>query len=271
MRNQLLKLLSRRLEILEFFVPDYLKDKDSPEIRKLVSSFEILVPPFGVTITVQSGPSKYFTRSLGLSPDKYGYDCIKPASCRYLICIYTDSDTTKTWEWIIRKAGVLVKDIVANRGICDSETEAYLFGYIVSEILWRRVSLREVLSGVSPKRKIIYDLPKTDTKIHFTTSKKYTETSDGGGVCFRIPHDSIGCVQSYMGSHEFVVMFNANLIDSPKGCVSVWAHELYHLARNTYGILNSDYYRFPDLLEMYVGASMGILKYMLWKKNFKIL
>jgi hypothetical protein len=49
--------------------------------------------------------------------------------------------------------------------------------------------------------------------------------------------------------------------------LSTWSHELHHMARDSFGVMNREYFLFEDILVEYMEKSLPILKELIWKRK----
>lgn len=193
----------------------------------------------------------------------YGIDV--KSSNRYLtetrdnntaICILSSEDTREEHqlETIVLKVYNYVKNLKKVYGICDNETEAYLFGFLVSEITMDFLGvcgLQKALSGFSGENVI-------DRRLIRFPRFKYSIVSFGDRDWDE------GNVVTYLGTYKAKMTIIRKKKRTVKNDISTWAHELYHLTRNTSAIIGRDIYYWPEqLLEEYFWKSLPVLKLML--------
>ena len=178
------------------------------------------------------------------------------------IILFQELSDLDKLKWIVRKSYAVVKDITSSLGILDSETEAYMFGYLVSNQMKDFVYIYNLLNDIHSNKKI-KDTSNNVESIIYAGSSYKDETLRN---TFNLSYNADGSVKWYKGIKKFIVLVPKSRGRRIKRDLEIWSHELYHLARNSYACLNDKYLATEDLLERYVEISLPVLKYMIWTK-----
>ncbi len=215
---------------------------------------------FSERLTTYCCSPEVFKGVYGILPKQEGYELNNSNKGDYIITILSTLTEQEKLEWIFKKTYELVKDMVGLKKILDSETEAYLFGYLVSEQLHDFVTIKDVIKDIKPQ-KLVRGSVRGGVSCVMLSSGIYKDSKNN--LTYKISNTSRGTVQNYVGKNEFIMMIPRSKNYSLKTNLNIWSHELYHIARNSYGLLNRDYYNMSDLLIDYMKISLPILKTLL--------
>lgn len=201
----------------------------------------------------------------------YGYNVENGQSFTYGIETTSDNGgdlISIPWEYhelsklklIITKVFFEIKHIKDRYGIHDNESEAYLFDYLVSEIVMDFVDLEEALYLIKEKKYVKTNLSR-DKKFIFSIS------ASGKYEDYIMPDDCNGVVKTRYRERRQTILIPRGKKRSVKGDISIWSHELYHSCRNTFAMIGDDIYLWDiQILEEYFIASLPILKKLLHGK-----
>ena len=76
-----------------------------------------------------------------------------------------------------------------------------------------------------------------------------------------------GMVYSTAGERKFIMMIPKRKRMTKSELLNTWSHELYHIARNSFGVMNREYFYLEDILVEYMEKSLPILKELIWKRR----
>ena len=76
-----------------------------------------------------------------------------------------------------------------------------------------------------------------------------------------------GMVYSTAGERKFIMMIPKSRKVTKSELLSTWSHELHHMARDSFGVMNREYFLFEDILVEYMEKSLPILKELIWKRK----
>lgn len=179
------------------------------------------------------------------------------------IILFKDLSELDRLKWIFRKSYAVVKDITSSLGILDSETEAYMFGYLVSNQIKDFIYIYNLLNGIKSCKKIIDNVGNEVDSVIYSGGVYKDESFQN---TFRLGLSADGSVRWCKGVKKFIVLVPKSRNRRIKRDLEIWSHELYHLARNSYACLNDRFLSTEDLLERYMEISLPVLKYMIWTK-----
>lgn len=232
--------------------------EEEKELEAEMKKWMVHIPVFKSAMVVYCGPPKYFSDVVRIEVSGYNFDLKGGA---YRIFLPNTLSEVEKLEWFIRKIYRITKDLTGRRGILDNETEAYIFGYLMKESISKFVDINKVLQEVSIKK----ELETTNflpVEVLFTSKRSTYWKGDNHSI----PRGAGGSVNYEMGKETFVVIIPPSSDEDIDSHLGTWAHELYHLTRNTFGKWLNDKYLFPeDLLVDYMKMSFPVLKYILWK------
>lgn len=252
--NTLEKIL-KTLEQTEFFNKELYKSSLLKENKVIENTYDL--PIFFTRLRTYCCSIEVFKGVYGISPNIEGYDFNTNVNGDKIITLLSTLSEHEKLEWIFRKTLNLVINLVRYRDILDSETEAYIFGYLVSEQVNDFISIDNLLINIKDE-KLISGTIKEKVKYVMLSSGIYKDKEDN--IVYQISSMANGTVQSLVGKNKFIMMIPKSKRRNLKSDLNIWSHELYHISRNSYGVLNMDYYRLEDLLVDYMKISLPILK-----------
>lgn len=264
----MLKEFLKQLEEAEFFNKKRYQEKLRKEVGSRYANYDI--PVFNTRLSTIQCSLEAFRGLYGIIPKSEGYELSIDNRGNHLITILSTLTPEEKVKWIFKKTCKAVKRITSSRGIVDNETEAYLFGYLTSNQLSDFVSIEDLLSKVDKKREISGKLSKGEVSYVMTTYGTYYDKANKEIVKMD-PYPVNGMVYSVTGDRKFIMM-----IPRSRGkrltrfeILSSWSHELYHMARSSFGIMNREYFYPEDLLVEYMEKSLPILKELIevWKRK----
>lgn len=222
------------------------------------------IPIFNKRLTVYHNSLMAFKGIYGITPNFEGYEVNTDSNNNFVITILSDLTIKEKTEWIFKKTYSVVIKIVESLGIQDNETEAYLFGYLIKQILIDFIPIKDLLLNIEEKTLIKGTL--VSMKFVMLSSGIYKDKELK--VNYKITDTASGTVQMYKGRRELIMMIprSKNKKYTKQTILEVWSHELYHMARNSYGLMNRHYYWIEDILIEYMNISLPILKKVIWKK-----
>lgn len=183
-----------------------------------------------------------------------------------MITILSNLTTKEKVKWIFRKTSKFVNIITSSRGIVDSETEAYIFGYLVSQQLLDFIHIEDLLLGIEKKKEISGKLSKGDLSYVMSTFRTYYDKINKNIIKIAPPPVD-GMVYSTAGERKFIMMIPKRKRMTKSELLNTWSHELYHIARNSFGVMNREYFYLEDILVEYMEKSLPILKELIWKRR----
>lgn len=251
-----LEQILKTLEQTEFLNKKSYNKSDLLKKSKIIeNTYDLSI--FSERLRTYCCPMEIFKGVYGITPNIEGYDFNTNTNGEKVITLLSTLSEHKKLEWIFRKTFNLVINLVKHKGILDSETEAYVFGYLVSEQINDFISIDNLLEDIENK-KLISGIIKEKVRYIMLSSGIYKDKEDN--VVYQISSMANGTVQSLVGKNKFIMMIPRSKKRSLKSDLNIWSHELYHISRNSYGVLNMDYYRLEDLLVDYMNISLPILK-----------
>lgn len=257
----MLKDLLNRLEEAEFF------NKKCYQEGRLVLNMHIMIFLYLITrLTTIQCSLEAFKGLYGIIPRSEGYELAVNNRRSYLITILSNLTTKEKVKWIFRKTSKFVNIITSSRGIVDSETEAYIFGYLVSQQLLDFIYIDDLLLEVEKKKEISGKLSKGDVSYVMSTSGIYYDKTDKDIIRIGPPPVN-GMVYSRAGKKKFIMMIPKSRKVTKSELLSTWSHELYHIARDSFGVMNREYFYLEDILVEYMEKSLPILKELIWKRR----
>lgn len=189
----------------------------------------------------------------GLDSREEGFEySLRNNSSGPVITILDEGSIFVRVDTIFRKTYKLVERICDSHDIVDSETPAYMFGYLIENILKDFIGiqgLRELLKNVDPQKEITGESYGIKYTLLSTKGKDWGYTTNGE-------------VESKVGKKIQILRIPRKKTNSIYRDINTWAHELYHMTENTIGILSRKNYAWDvDILVNYVHESLSILKY----------
>lgn len=260
----MLKDLLNRLEEAEFFN----KKNYYENLRKEVGSKCVYydIPIFSTRLTTIHCSLEAFRGLYGIIPKPEGYELAVNNRGSYLITILSSLTTKEKVKWIFRKTSRFVNRITSSRGIVDDETEAYIFGYLVSQQLLDFIHIEDLLLWIEKKKEISGKLSKGDLSYVMSTFRTYYDKINKNIIKIAPPPVD-GMVYSTAGERKFIMMIPKRKRMTKSELLNTWSHELYHIARNSFGVMNREYFYLEDILVEYMEKSLPILKELIWKRR----
>lgn len=199
----MLKDLLNRLEEAEFFN----KKNYYENLRKEVGSKCVYydIPIFSTRLTTIHCSLEAFRGLYGIIPKPEGYELAVNNRGSYLITILSSLTTKEKVKWIFRKTSRFVNRITSSRGIVDDETEAYIFGYLVSQQLLDFIHIEDLLLGIEKKKEISGKLSKGDLSYVMSTFGTYYDKINKNIIKIAPPPVD-GMVYSTAGERKFIMM-----------------------------------------------------------------
>lgn len=182
-----------------------------------------------------------------------------------LLCLDKDDDPYDIFITIFVKSWSLVGNIKKIFDIKDSETEAYLYGWAVSSIVRDFIGekgLKELFGSVE-ERKTIY------REFDYASYVSYIMSATGvyRDVNWDVITGASGSVFSRTGLNQLLILIPRSTRSSAYSVINTFAHELYHLVKDAYGIFGYESYTFKDsIVKECVENCLPVLKYLLKKK-----
>lgn len=139
------------LERAEFFNKKCYQENLRREVGSKYAYYDISI--FNTRLTTIQCSLEAFKGLYGIIPRSEGYELAVNNRRSYLITILSNLTTKEKVKWIFRKTSKFVNIITSSRGIVDSETEAYIFGYLVSQQLLDFIYIDDLLLEVEKKKK----------------------------------------------------------------------------------------------------------------------
>lgn len=260
----MLKDFLKQLEV-EFFDKERYQEKLRKEVGSKCVNYDISI--FNTRLTTIHCSSEAFKGLYGITPRPEGFELAISNRGNYLITLLSTLTPREKAKWIFKKTYRFIKRITSSRGIVDNETEAYLFGYLVSGQLLDFIFIEDLLAGIERKKEVSGKLSKGDVSYVISTYRTYYDKVNKRTVKIDPPPVD-GMVHSFAGEKKFVMIVpKSNRKMTRLEILSTWSHELYHLARGSFGVMNQEYFYLEDLLVEYMEKSLPILKELLWKQK----
>jgi hypothetical protein len=252
------------LERAEFFNKKCYQENLRREVGSKYAYYDISI--FNTRLTTIQCSLEAFKGLYGIIPRSEGYELAVNNRRSYLITILSNLTTKEKVKWIFRKTSKFVNIITSSRGIVDSETEVYIFGYLVSQQLLDFIYIDDLLLEVEKKKEISGKLSKGDVSYVMSTSGIYYDKTDKDIIRIGPPPVN-GMVYSRAGKKKFIMMIPKSRKVTKSELLSTWSHELHHMARDSFGVMNREYFLFEDILVEYMEKSLPILKELIWKRK----
>lgn len=199
----MLKDLLNRLEEAEFFNKKCYQENLRKEVGSKCVYYDI--PIFSTRLTTIHCSLEAFRGLYGIIPKPEGYELAVNNRGSYLITILSSLTTKEKVKWIFRKTSRFVNRITSSRGIVDDETEAYIFGYLVSQQLLDFIHIEDLLLGIEKKKEISGKLSKGDLSYVMSTFRTYYDKINKNIIKIAPPPVD-GMVYSTAGERKFIMM-----------------------------------------------------------------
>lgn len=196
---------------------------------------------------------------------RFGIETFTKDEGATLLCLDKDDDPYDIFITIFVKSWSLVGNIKNMFNIKDAETEAYLYGWVVSSIVKDFIGekeLKELFVSVE-ERKTIY------CEFDYASYVSYIMSATGiyKDINWDVRTWASGSVFSRTGLNQLLILIPRSTRSSAYSIINTFAHELYHLVKGAYGIFGYEKYTFKDLIvKECVESCLPVLKYLLKKK-----
>lgn len=214
-------------------------------------------------IRVYHAPKNIFLGLYGIDPDKeiYSNETISGREGSIIvISILKEWTLHEKLENIFVKSLVVVRNLKKTFEITDSETGAYLFGWLVESIVRDVIGLqgiRQLLGPIESRQKVEFHLSKAPEKrCTIVSSSQYKgeylqSLSSRAAVCYRYGQPSVTML--------FPKRKNTPIFGDD---INSWAHELYHMTENIRGMTRREEYLWDyQVMVEVMWSSLSILKY----------
>lgn len=237
------------------------KREDIPKEEKY-RAFSIKIDVFMETIDVVYGSDQLFNVAFPTSKIHPKYGVTKnDFTGIYNFPILKGKDPVKIIGDVLVGAEKIVREISRDKGIENNETEAYLFGYICSNILPRILDYQKLYNLEKDKAKEYVNVVlKEKYGITFHRKTKYKSKEDK--VEFSITGENV-----YGSCFNVINSPNTHILIRPKKGLgdftktSIYTHELYHMYRRLHSRLDRYYDSKEDFIRELVEVSYSFFIY----------
>ena len=260
--------LSRELEIMEFSSHSKSEKKENVkeyiEENRKIKDYHIDFIDFRFTVNMST--SIIFKGIYGFEVNEafeYSVETDNDEN-KTIMCILKESTPYHKLVTILLKTYSLIRYIKKITKINDNETEAYLYGFIVSNICKDFMGIYTFESLLS----FIKAEPTVEWRLERCPEFKYCITSIVSKENIsEISKTAVATVITKKGYQKQLLIMPKKKHSTIWDDINTWSHELYHITRNTHGILGDDKYIWPEqILREYIENSLPVLKYMIGEK-----
>lgn len=156
---------------------------------------------------------------------------------------------------VLEGAHKIVSRISESKGIENNETEAYMFGYICSNILPRIIDYKKLCDLEKHRAKKDLEIEIHGIKISFHIRDRWKDRKES--VTYEIERETnvLGSCLNRKGSLNTHILIKPNKTAGDMTRTSVYTHELYHMYRRLYPHLEKYYKSREDMIRELVRIS----------------